>query len=98
MLGVTQQAAYDVVSVMLLVQIGLGILITALAALGYRNNRSRPMLFLAAGMAFLTFIQSGVSLALAQTAPAHLISVGTQISEIVGLLLILYSIVLARNQ
>ena len=97
MFGLVQQSAYDLVSVMLLVQLGLGVIITALAALGYRNNRSRPMLFLATGMAFLTFIQSGISITLSQTAPPHLISVGTQISEIVGLLCILYSIVLARN-
>lgn len=93
----TQQAAYDAVSIMLILQIGLGVIITGLAALGYRNNHSIPMLLLAIGIAFLTVIQSGVSIMLAQTGPTHLISVGTQLTEIIGLLFILCSIVLARD-
>lgn len=98
MIGPAQQATYDTVSMMLLLQVGLGVIITALAVLGYRNNQSRPMLFLATGIALLTFIQTGISIMLAQIAPAHLIPVGTQITEIVGLIFILYSIILARKQ
>lgn len=98
MIGIAQQTAYDAVSIMLFVQVGLGVLITFLAALGYRNNRSRPMLFLAAGIALLTFVQFALSILLARFGPPHLIPVGTQTAELVGLVLILASIVLARNQ
>lgn len=98
MLGSAQQATYDAVSMMLLLQVGLGVIITALAVLGYRNNQSRSMLFLATGIALLTFIQTGISILLAQITPVHLIPVGTQITEIVGLMFILYSIILARKQ
>lgn len=98
MIVLAQQAAYSAVSIMLLLQIGLGVVITLLAAVGYRNNKSRPMLFLAVGIAFLTVIQSAVSIVLAQTGPTHLISIGTQLSEIIGLMFILVSIILARKQ
>ena len=98
MLEPAQQATYDAVSLMLFLQIGLGVIITTLAILGYRNNQSRPMLSLATGIALLTFIQSGISIVLAQIAPVHLIPIGTQITEIIGLTFILYSIILARKQ
>ncbi len=97
MLEMSEQLAYQIVDLTLVLSLGLGLIITVLALIGYRNNRSRPMLFLAVGIAFLTFIQLLMSVVTARLGPAYLISVSTQLAELIGLTSILYSIVLARR-
>ena len=98
MLEMSEQLAHRIVELTIALSLALGLIITALALIGYRNNRSRPMLFLAVGIAFLTVIQLLTSVVTARLGPAYLISVSTQLAELIGLSLILYSIVLARRQ
>ncbi len=98
MLEMSEQLAHRIVELTIALSLALGLIITALALIGYRNNRSRPMLFLAVGIAFLTVIQLLTSVVTARLGPAYLISVSTQLAELIGLSLILYSIILARRQ
>ncbi|THE64405.1 hypothetical protein D8Y22_13415 [Salinadaptatus halalkaliphilus] len=98
MVGVSQQVAMDMLTVLSLGRVVLGLVITTLAMIGYRNNRSHPMLALAVGVAFLTFVQVLLSIVMARLGEPYLISLSTMLAELVGLSLILYSIVLARRQ
>jgi len=98
MFEMSEQLAHRIVELTIALSLALGLIITALALIGYRNNRSRPMLFLAVGIAFLTVIQLLTSVVTARLGPAYLISVSTQLAELIGLSLILYSIMLARRQ
>jgi hypothetical protein len=76
----------------------LGLVIVGLAAYGYRRNASRPMLFLGSGIALMTVVStvatavSGVVLGATFAAPSGVAS------EVTGMCLILYAIVLARRQ
>jgi Kef-type K+ transport system membrane component KefB len=71
----------------------LGLYISYQAYRGYRRNRSRPMLFLAAGLMLLTFVPAVFSTAAANvegTRSAGLVL--SSMSRLVGLVSILYGI------
>lgn len=80
-----------------LVKLLLGAGIAGLAFVGYRSNGSRPMLFLAAGIGAITLFSTA---AMIVTREFYLGWAGPIVGEVVslvGFLLILYSIVLARG-
>lgn len=96
-LGVTRETWGSLVVALHGFELLLGGAIAALALLGYRRNRSRPMLILALGVGFLTFVQVGVSIVVGRMVPTYVVPVPHRLSELVGLVLIIYSIVLARR-
>ena len=82
-----------VVLFLALVSVVLGLYIAYQAYRGYRRNRSRPMLFLAAGIVLLTFVPAVISTVVANV---ELITgsglILGMVSRIFGLLSILYAI------
>ncbi|SDR14086.1 DUF7521 family protein [Natronobacterium texcoconense] len=98
MFGIPPETATSLTSTIVLLQIAVGLVITALAAVGYRRNRSQPMLFLAVGIALLTFVSAVFTIAVARTGSVAMTPLVGQLTEFVGLLFVLYSIVLARRQ
>jgi hypothetical protein len=82
-----------VVFVLALATVLLGLYIAYQAYRGYRRNRSRPMLYLSAGIVLLTFVPAvfstlGANVAVIQGASVTL----SFLSRLVGLLSILYAI------
>ncbi|WP_284012543.1 DUF7521 family protein [Halobaculum litoreum] len=76
----------------------VGLVVVALAAYGYRRNRSRPMLFLALGIASFTVVDFVATvLAAWLVGPVVLPLVGNGV-ELVGMVSILYAVVLARRE
>jgi hypothetical protein len=77
-----------------LVTMVLGALITFRAYQGYRRNGSRPMLYLAVGLVFVTVVPPLVSVLLANLTalPGWAVVTAMAISQIVGLSSILYSL------
>ncbi|WP_336337778.1 DUF7521 family protein [Haloarcula brevis] len=80
-----------------LAQTGVGLLIAALALVGYRRRRTRSMLALAIGISLLTFVSYLVTLSAVQFLPRMVFPLPGTITELVGLLVLLYAIVLARR-
>lgn len=97
MIGLTDGTVSAAVSAISVVQVGLGLIITVIAVVGYRHNRSSPMLSLAIGIGFLTFIQFLLSIGLSQLDAIRIVGLANQLSELVGLVFILYSIILAHR-
>jgi len=91
------QTVYSAVTALHLLYLGVGVIVTGFAALGYRENRSRPMLFLAMGIALVTFLQVVVQIALFRVVSTPLAVFVSDIAGFVGLLFILYAIILARR-
>ncbi|WP_277554337.1 DUF7521 family protein [Halobaculum limi] len=76
----------------------VGLVVVALAFYGYRRNRSRPMLFLALGIASFTVIDFVATVLTARIAgPVFLPLVGNGV-ELIGMGSILYAVVLARRE
>ncbi|MFY4814710.1 hypothetical protein [Haloarcula argentinensis] len=80
-----------------LAQTGVGLLIAALALVGYRRRRTRSMLALATGISLLTFVSYLVTLSAVQVLPRVVFPLPGTITELAGLLVLLYAIVLARR-
>ncbi|GCF13073.1 hypothetical protein Harman_10080 [Haloarcula mannanilytica] len=78
-------------------QMGVGLLIAALALVGYRRQRTRSMLALAVGISLLTFVSYLVTLGAVQVVPRVVFPIPSTITELAGLLVLLYAIVLARR-
>lgn len=75
----------------------LGIAISVIAYRGYRRNASRPMLFIAVGFVLVVGIPGVLGgTYLVTGAAGAAISVVVQISEVLGMLSILYAIRMAR--
>lgn len=91
MIGLAPETATSLTSTIVPLQIAVGLGITVLAAVGYRQDRSRPMLFLAIGIALLTFVSAAFTITVAQTGSVVMV-------PLVGLLFVLYSVVLARKE
>jgi len=78
--------------------VGLGI--TAVGFVGYRRNRSRPMLFLALGIAAITFLSTLAALLAQQLAASQGVSVvgpASELVELLGLVCIAYSLYLLKR-
>ncbi|MFB6250362.1 MAG: hypothetical protein ABEI27_01530 [Halobellus sp.] len=76
----------------LIVLMGLGISYVAYTA--YRQNQSRPMLYIAAGFVLVLFVPGvlAVTLFLVLNVPAPVVNSISQFSEVAGLGLILYGL------
>jgi heme A synthase len=77
----------------------LGLAISYLAYTAYRQNRSRPMLYVAAGFMLVLFVQAPLALALTYLLelPTPVLNSIIQIPEFVGLWLILYGLWMPRR-
>lgn len=98
---VTPSVAYLVLLVVSLVATGMALVVIFQAYRGYRRNDSRPMLYLAIGLACLTVIPFAISLLISSVGPAvgfgpreygFLVPLATRAVEIVGLTVLLYSL------
>ncbi|MFC6974328.1 hypothetical protein ACFQL1_06145 [Halomicroarcula sp. GCM10025709] len=80
----------------------VGLSIVALAVAGYRRNRSTSMLFLGGGIATLTVVSFVTTLLAARLFSPALLSgifpLLDGLTQLVGMCLILYAIVLARRE
>jgi hypothetical protein len=80
----------------------VGLAIVALAVAGYRRNRSTSMLFLGAGIGTLTVVSFATTLFAARLfSRTHLSAILPALdglTQLVGMALILYAIVLARRE
>ncbi|SFC51643.1 hypothetical protein SAMN05444422_109183 [Halobiforma haloterrestris] len=82
-----------------LVSFALGLVISYLAYLGYRRNQSRPMLFIALGFALILGVP-GVALVIlgfGLDIPIPIVNSVGQVSELAGLLAILYGLWMPRR-
>ncbi|MFC4405591.1 DUF7521 family protein [Haloarchaeobius iranensis] len=72
----------------------LGLAISYIAYRGYRRNQSRPMLFVAAGFALVVGVPAAAALVLYVVfdAPIPVINSVGQVSELVGMVAILYGL------
>ena len=76
-----------------------GLAISYLAYKAYRQNRSRPMLYIAVGFMLVLFVQAPLALALIYLLdpPTPVLNSIVQIPEFVGLGLILYGLWMPRR-
>ena len=77
----------------------LGLAISYLAYTAYRQNQSRPMLYIAAGFVLVLFVQLPLSLILFYLLelPAPILNSIVQVPEFIGLGLILYGLWVPRR-
>jgi len=77
-----------------LISIALGLTISYLAYLGYRRNQSRPMLFIALGFALILGVPGAslVILGFGLNVPIPIVNSVGQVSELAGLVAILYGL------
>jgi hypothetical protein len=77
----------------------LGLAISYLAYTAYRQNQSRPMLYIAAGFVLVAFIQAPLALTLVYLSdfPTPVLNSIIQVPELVGLGLILYGLWVPRR-
>ncbi|WP_436343899.1 DUF7521 family protein [Natronorubrum sp. FCH18a] len=71
-----------------------GLFVASLAYRGYRRNESRPMLYLAVGIGFLTAVPAGINYGLSSltTASDATILLTVTIAHLVGVLAVLYAL------
>jgi hypothetical protein len=76
------------------VTVALGLAISYIAYRGYRRNRSRPMLFVAAGFALVVGVPAvlTVVLYLVLDVPLPIVNSAVQASELAGMAAILYGL------
>ena len=77
-----------------LISVALGLAISYLAYLGYRRNQSRPMLFIALGFALILGVPGAalVLLRFGLNVPIPIVNSVGQVSELAGLVAILYGL------
>ncbi|WP_257299049.1 DUF5985 family protein [Haloarchaeobius sp. FL176] len=77
----------------------LGLAISYIAYRGYRRNRSRPMLFVAAGFVLVVGVPALVTLVLYVLfdVPVPVVNSVGQVSELVGMVAILYGLWMPRS-
>jgi|APHM01.1.fsa_nt_gi hypothetical protein len=76
----------------------VGLCIFGLAFYGYRRNGSRAMLVLGYGIVTLTLGSTVVALLTSRLFSPAVVGIGSEATELVGMCLILYAIVLARRE
>ena len=75
----------------------LGTVIVFLALYGYRRNASQPMLYLGSGIATMTLLSTMTTIVSSILLGASFVAPLSMGVEIIGMCLILYAIVLARQ-
>lgn len=76
----------------------VGLTIVGLAAQGYRRNQSRAMLFLGGGILTMTVVGTALTMITAFVASGPIIAIVPSVTDLAGMCLILYAIVLARRE
>jgi hypothetical protein len=85
--------------------IGLGVVISWRALQGYRRNSSRPMLFFAIGIIFLTVLPSIIEMLVIPFVARYFVStgrvveytiIGSRLSKALGIGILLYSLSIRR--
>ena len=79
-------------------QLPLGLAIVILAAHGYQRNTSLPMLFLGVGIAMMTLVSTATTAISSILLDISFIAPLSLAAETIGMGLILYSVVLARQK
>jgi hypothetical protein len=91
-------SALTIVQAVSLLELLVGVAIVGLAVQGYRRNRSQAMLFLGAGIATLTLVGTAVQILVGQLTSTRLVAISVTVTDLLGMCLILYAIVLARRE
>jgi len=79
-------------------QLLLGLVIVTLAAYGYRRNVSQPMLVLGIGIAMMTLVSTVTTVVSSILLDVSFVAPLSIATEVIGLGLILYAVVLARRK
>jgi len=79
-------------------QLLLGLVIVTLAAYGYRRNVSQPMLVLGIGIAMMTLVSTVTTVVSSILLDVSFVAPLSMATEVIGLGLILYAVVLARRK
>lgn len=79
-------------------QLPLGLAIVILAAHGYQRNTSRPMLLLGVGIAMMTLVSTVITAVSSILLTVSFVAPLSLATEIIGMALILYAVVLARRK
>jgi hypothetical protein len=87
-----------IVQVFAALELLVGLAIVGLAAQGYRRNQSRAMLFLGGGILTITVVGTALTMIAAFVTSGPIITVVPSVTNLVGMCLILYAIVLARRE
>ena len=78
-------------------QLLLGLVIAILAAYGYRRNASQPMLLLGIGIAMMTLVSTVTTAVSSILLSVSLVAPLSMTAEVIGMGLILYAVILARQ-
>ena len=76
----------------------VGLAIVGLAAQGYHRTQSRAMLFLGGGILTMTVVGTALTMITAFVASGPIIVIFPHVTDLAGMFLILYAIVLARRE
>jgi len=87
-----------ITEVLTIVKLLLGSVIAVLAAYGYRRNASQPMLFLDSGIALMILGSTIVTVISSILLTVSFVAPLSMSVEVIGMCLILYAIVLAREK
>ena len=79
-------------------QLLLGLVIVILAAYGYRRNASQPMLVLGIGIAMMTLVSTVTTVVSSILLDISFVAPLSMAAEVIGMGLILYAVVLARQK
>jgi hypothetical protein len=79
-------------------QLPLGLAIVILAVHGYQRNTSRPMLLLGVGIAMMTLVSTVITVVSSILLTVSFVAPLSLATEIIGMALILYAVVLARRK
>ena len=89
---------FPITELLTIVKLLLGSVIAVLAAYGYRRNASQPMLFLGSGIALMTLGSTIVTVISSILLTVSFVAPLSMRVEVIGMCLILYAIVLARQE
>ena len=88
----------QIIEILGVLELLLGLVITILAVYGYRRNASQPMLFLGIGIAMITLVSTVTTVVSSIFFNASFIAPLNMSTEVIGMGLILYAVVLARRK
>lgn len=78
------------------IELLVGLAAVGLAFQGYRRNQSRAMLFLGGGVATMTVVGTVLQWILTAVATGPTVTIAPTVTDLLGMCLLLYAIVLAR--
>lgn len=84
--------------VIVVLELFVGLAATGLAFQGYRRNNRRSMLVLGGGIAMMTVVGTSLQLILTAVTTGPMVAITPTVTDLLGICLLLYAIVLARRE